>query len=463
MDLDQVQQDQLVHELFKYTLSLQPKDMKEKLHEMTEAVLAKRRKRDELHAEFAQWLMLLENNGISCEPVVQHQMFCAGHGHRWREVQAMGRELFKVKNGSILSPPTQPNGAFLPTSTHTPCLVTTMHDGTTVYTPMAPSPSPLGIAGVMPPLLPMVLPATGFPAMDGVLPMAGMQQKFNGLDEQLVLPQLGFERSKSMPQSSLKINILEDSIKAPTQWVPMMVNPNQIANHASAEPSAISYVNQTPAIPQRSRSRSRDNYNTELPLPTGPIAADNRSPSVERERSFEKGIMNVPILSKVARSNSMPTLGKGESGSSRNSSRRRRRNKQPTKRELAEAKLKELSAKYGPRFTRTGMRGENVLRLKAKTKRALENIVPFIQFLDERIQLEEVSCPLSKPTKEHVRGFLAYIRTNTVEEAAGIHDVLFPEYCEQNRTAEGVSPFKLIELNPMAKGAKAALQQEHKI
>lgn len=450
MDLDQ--QDQLVHELFKYTLSLQPKEMKEKLHEMTEAVLAKRKKRDELHGEFAQWLMLLETNGASCEPVVQHQMFCAGHGHRWPEVQAMGRELFKVKNGSILSPPTQPNGAFLPTSTHTPCLVTTMHDGTTVYTPMAPSPSPLGVAGVMPPLLPMVLPQPGFPAMDGVLPMAGMQQKFNGLDDQLVLPQLGFERSKSMPQSSLKINILEDSIKAPTQWAPMMVNPNQIVNNAS------------PAIPQRSRSRSRDHCdNTDLPLPTGPVATDNRSPSIERERSFEKDIMNVPILSKVARSNSMPTLGKTKSGSSRNSSRRRRRNKQPTKRELAEAKLKELSAKYGPRFTRTGMRGENVLRLKAKTKRALENIVPFIQFLDERIQLEEVSCPLSKPTKEHVRGFLAYIRTNTVEEAARIHDVLFPEYCEQNRTAEGVSPFKLIELNPMAKGAKAAMQQEHKI
>merc|ERR1719184_605785 len=105
----------------------------------------------------------------------------------------------------------------------------------------------------------------------------------------------------------------------------------------------------------------------------------------------------------------MPTLKNRKSSS---------RRKKTTKRQLAEQKLRELGDRYGPRFTRTGMRGENVLRLKAKTKRALENIVPFIQFLDNRITLEEVSCPLSRPAKDQKqRGFLAYIKTRTVEEA----------------------------------------------
>jgi len=107
------------------------------------------------------------------------------------------------------------------------------------------------------------------------------------------------------------------------------------------------------------------------------------------------------------------------------------------------------------------MRGENVLRLKAKTKRALENIVPFIEFLDNRITLEEVSCPLSRPAKEQKqRGFLAYIKTRTVAEAQEVHEILFDEYCGQNLDSEGKPPFKLIELNPMAKGAKLQLEQE---
>jgi len=128
---------------------------------------------------------------------------------------------------------------------------------------------------------------------------------------------------------------------------------------------------------------------------------------------------------------------------------------------LAEQKLRELGDRYGHRFTRTGLRGENVLRLKVKTMRALENIVPFINFLDDRVTLEEVSCPLSRPAKEQKqRGFLAYIKTRTVAEAKEVHEVLFNHYCEQNLDQENKPPFKLIELNPMAKGAKLLVEQE---
>merc|ERR1719184_704853 len=148
----------------------------------------------------------------------------------------------------------------------------------------------------------------------------------------------------------------------------------------------------------------------------------------------------------------MPTLKNRKSSS---------RRKKTTKRQLAEQKLRELGDRYGPRFTRTGMRGENVLRLKAKTKRALQNIVPFIDFLDERITLEEISCPLSRPSKEQKqRGFLAYLKTKTVAEAKEVHDSLFHHYCGQNLDHDGKPPFKLIELNPMAKYMKLQMEQE---
>jgi len=245
------------------------------------------------------------------------------------------------------------------------------------------------------------------------------------------LPELTFNRSKSVPQGAgmgLKINILQDSIKAP-EPLPM--------------------YNGGAGGRRTSRSRSRDRSDADMPLPTGPRHSREHS----RERDVD--LMNVPAISLHQRSNSMPTL------KNRKSSSRRRRRKQPTKRELAEQKLRELDERYGPRFTRTGMRGENVLRLKAKTKRALENIVPFIQFLDDRITLDEVSCPLSRPAKEQKqRGFLAYIKTRTVAEAKEVHEVLFDQFCEQHKDNEGKPPFKLIELNPMAKGAKLLLEQE---
>jgi len=340
-----------------------------------------------------------------------------------------------------LANPLFPGPMPLPLAGHTPCVVTKLPNGETIVTPMAPSPSPfddmLPCPAVLPqPVLPFMYPGA----------LGGMG--FTGEPIPDMLPELTLNRSKSVPQCGgldlpgLKIKIVQDSIKEPS-LDPIPVYNGGGRGHRS------------------SRSRSRDRGDVDAPLPTGP-PQQRRSISRERRQPSDRDLMkrtdsglHVPLTKLGQRSNSMPTL------KNRKSSSRRRKRKQPTKRELAEAKLQELGDRYGPRFTRTGMRGENVLRLKAKTKRALENIVPFIEFLDNRIALEEVSCPLSRPAKEQKqRGFLAYIKARTVAEAQRVHEVLFDEYCGRNLDREGKPPFKLIELNPMAKGAKLQLEQE---
>jgi len=451
-DLDKL--EDLVTELYQFTIPMTKEAMNECMEEITEKVLAKREHRDKLNDLYPQWLFVLGDKGQEAEFTIQSEMLATGHGHRWPEVQALGREMYNMNHPTQtpLSPiqptvplmptpappspmgnPLFPGAMPLPLPGHTPCLVTTMATGEAIVTPMAPSPSPLG--GVLPPMLPLLMPG-------------GLGMGFTGEPIPEMLPELTLNRSKSVPQGAgmgipLKINILQDSIQEPS------LEPLPIYNGGG--------------IHRSSRSRSRDRADADMPLPTGPQqrrshSRERREPSRDRDiMKLNKGDsgLHVPISKLGVRSNSMPTL------KNRKSSSRRRRRKQPTKRELAEAKLQELGDRYGPRFTRTGMRGENVLRLKAKTKRALENIVPFIEFLDNRITLEEVSCPLSRPAKEQKqRGFLAYIKTRTVAEAQEVHKILFDEYCGQNLDSEGKPPFKLIELNPMAKGAKLQLEQE---
>lgn len=491
-DLDRL--DELVVELFKFTLHMDTQEMNERLQEISEAVIAKRLKKDQLWEQFSQFLILLENEGIAQEHLVHHYMQCAGHGARWPEVQALGREMFAAKHPNLIPMQNQQAGApiipqappspnintmvnpLLPNPNlnmppamagHTPCLVTKMDNGQIFMTPMQPSPSPIG--PVVSPMLPLMTPS---PNTGMAMNLPGMPMNLPGmtLQDDVIpdLPELGFVRSKSMPQTSLKINVLEDSIKPPVPWNMDMMNGGAVAGpNGVVTPGLVGPMNGIPMMPMpmivpptRSRSRSRDDH--DQPLPVGPYD-QSRSPSRERERPpcHEPDLMNVPLMVMPnGRSNSvpMPTL-KGNRSSRTSSSRRRRRNKQPTKRELSEAKLKELARRYGERFTTTGMRGKEVLRLKAKTKRALENIVPFINFLDERVSLMEVSCPKSNPAKDNVRGFLAYIRTQTEEEAKHVHDDLFPEYCAAH-TKDGASPFKLIELNPMAKAAKQAAAEQ---
>merc|ERR1711951_145411 len=68
---------------------------------------------------------------------------------------------------------------------------------------------------------------------------------------------------------------------------------------------------------------------------------------------------------------------------------------EPSKRELVNKAFAKLQAMFGPNFDQNGNRGENILRLKVKTRTALEQIVPFIEFCQRENLIVSVSCPIS--------------------------------------------------------------------
>jgi len=116
-----------------------------------------------------------------------------------------------------------------------------------------------------------------------------------------------------------------------------------------------------------------------------------------------------------------------------------------SKRDLVYSTLAYFERTFGPKYDNEGTRGENVLRLKVKTVIALEHIVEFISMCVKENLIESISCPVStKKGRQHVRGYLAYIRgynslcTDRIE-------AIFNQYNESNGF-----PFKTLHRNPVS-------------
>lgn len=123
-----------------------------------------------------------------------------------------------------------------------------------------------------------------------------------------------------------------------------------------------------------------------------------------------------------------------------------------SKKELVDEALTELSNDFGLNFDTDGLRGQNILRIKVKTRVALENIVSFIRFCQQENLLERVSCPIStKKGRQHVRGFLAYLQTRNERDSDRVCE-LFDAYNAANN-----NPFKAYQRNPKSTLFKSSL------
>lgn len=121
-----------------------------------------------------------------------------------------------------------------------------------------------------------------------------------------------------------------------------------------------------------------------------------------------------------------------------------------SKKELVEYCLNEIDSIFGDRVQTTGMRGPTVMRIKVKTRPALELIVELLRALEQNSNIVGISCPKStKKGKQHIRGFLAYIQSSTVAEIAKVQRV-FDEFNRSNQK-NGEVPFKSLEVNPQKK------------
>jgi len=121
-----------------------------------------------------------------------------------------------------------------------------------------------------------------------------------------------------------------------------------------------------------------------------------------------------------------------------------------SKKELVENCLNQIDQIFGERVQTTGMRGPTVMRIKVKTRPALELIVDLLRTLEQQCNIIAISCPKStKKGKQHIRGFLAYIQTSTVAEIDQVQSVF--DAFNLAHTAGDAAPFKTLEVNPQKK------------
>lgn len=104
-------------------------------------------------------------------------------------------------------------------------------------------------------------------------------------------------------------------------------------------------------------------------------------------------------------------------------------------------------------FDCEGRRGANVLRIKVKTRGALEYICPLIDQCIEEGLLHHVSCPIStKKKRRHIRGYLAYLEAVSEEAADRVIEVFNEVNKVLVNNCDGAMehPFKGISRNPIA-------------
>lgn len=167
------------------------------------------------------------------------------------------------------------------------------------------------------------------------------------------------------------------------------------------------------------------------------MVSENDLPVIEQERERSPSLSSLPRLSSgpgyysncSSRSNSVSSVRSGTPIEA------------IPKRQLIDncrAHFRNMPVPYDE----IGNRGENVVRIKVKTRNALENIVPFIDACNARGLLTRVSCPIStKKGRQHIRGFLAYLECSdsiTVQQ-------MFHQYNEK------FACFKPLDVNPPSK------------
>lgn len=130
-----------------------------------------------------------------------------------------------------------------------------------------------------------------------------------------------------------------------------------------------------------------------------------------------------------------------------------------TKKDLVNDTLKWMYEVFGSEhFDCDGRRGPNVLRLKVKTRGALEHICPLIDRLVNEGLVHHISCPIStKKSRQHIRGYLAYIEAVSGEAIDRIMEI-FDKYNEiliHDCDGQLEHPFKGLSRNPKKQEQKA--------
>jgi hypothetical protein len=119
-----------------------------------------------------------------------------------------------------------------------------------------------------------------------------------------------------------------------------------------------------------------------------------------------------------------------------------------TKRQIVASTLDWLSQTFQDQFDTIGNRGELVLRMKIKTREALDAFCPFVTLCVKESLLCKMSCPIStKNGRKHIRGYLAYMEAVSEEAAERVIE-LYNEFNKTHVLPNGEPVFSGLQLNP---------------
>lgn len=215
---------------------------------------------------------------------------------------------------------------------------------------------------------------------------------------------------------------------------PMFLPLQPVQFNPSMSPPLLSLNNVPPMIPQV--------------MPSGPPQVSvsqppQMTPSLPPQGSQNRTQFLGNDLRDVSRSRSASVCSDSDSGEHTRMRSVSRESEIPSKRALVDSTLGWMSSVFGDKYDNDGTRGENVLRLKVKTVIALEHIVEFISRCHSEGLIESISCPVStKKGRQHVRGYLAYIKGFSGSAADRIEAIF------ENYNQEKGFPFKTLHRNP---------------
>lgn len=124
--------------------------------------------------------------------------------------------------------------------------------------------------------------------------------------------------------------------------------------------------------------------------------------------------------------------------------------KKYSKKELTKSSLNELQDSFGSRWDdqRKGDRGLDVCRVKTKTIVALLNILHLLHYIDSHTRIMKVSCPRSHKNGQETKGYLTYIKMESVAAAIYATFFILPQYKSELQSQGQQVAFKYMEWNP---------------
>lgn len=238
----------------------------------------------------------------------------------------------------------------------------------------------------------------------------------------------------------------QGDMNVPNLLNPIFLNPNQIP-HTSPHVSPVLIPMQPQCFnPSMSPPQNMMPMLSLSPMP--PLVSVSSPPNMSMSQSSPpaKNYLSAATADR-SRSRSCSVASESDSGDFetrvRSYSRPEAPVEAPSKRALVDKTLGWMQTVFGERYDNDGTRGENVLRLKVKTVIALEHIIEFITLCHNEGLIHSISCPVStKKGRQHVRGYLAYIKGFSGTSADRI-EAIFEAY---NR--EKGYPFKTLHRNP---------------